>query len=326
MSVTASRNTTLYAKEGEAQTPLNPSTVAEQVAMNSETGTASNVSAEIIALRQNISSLTSGGGVSFKGALTSAVGLPTVAYKAGWQYIVQDAGTYAGKVCEEGDLIICTKDYASGSASNSDWAVIQANIVGAVTGPASSVANHVAIFDGTGGKIIKDSGYTLGTSVPADAKFSDTTYAAANGSADGLMTAALYTKLVGIEEGADKTDAANVKAAGALMSDTTTDSITEGTTNKYITSAEKTKLAGIATGAEVNQNAFSGVKVGTTTIAAGSKTDTVALEAGDGITMTADASAKKVTIAETYIDCCVVSSLDNVPANLRNGGLVIVKA
>lgn len=324
MTVTASKNTTLYSKEGENQTPLNPSTVATQVAINSETGTASNVDAEIVALRQTINALTSGGGVSFKGALTSTVGLPTVNYKAGWQYIVQDAGTYAGQTCEEGDLIICVKDYASGSASNSDWAVVQANIVGAVTGPSVSVAEHVAVFDGTSGKTVKDSGFTIAKSVPADANFSDTTYAAVTGSADGLMTVALYTKLVGIEEGADKTDAANVQAAGALMTGTTTDSITEGATNKYATSAEKTKLAGIAAGAEVNQNAFSNVKVGSTTISSGAKTDTVSLEAGDGITMSADASAKKVTIAETYIDSCVVTSLDNVPSNLRNGGLIIL--
>ncbi len=77
---------------------------------------------------------------------------------------MQDAGTYAGKVCEAGDFIVCVKNYASGSASNSDWAVLQVNIVGAVTGPANSVANHVAAFDGTSGKIIKDSGYTIGKS------------------------------------------------------------------------------------------------------------------------------------------------------------------
>lgn len=322
MSVTASKNTTLYSKEGEAQTPLNPSTIASQVAVNDESGVPSNVDAEIIKLRQRVSgSVTQG--VSFKGALTSTVGLPTVSYKAGWQYIVQDAGTYAGKVCEEGDLVICIKDYASGSASNSDWSVIQANIVGAVTGPATSVANRVAVFDGTSGKTIKDSGYALGASVPADAKFTDTTYAAATDAADGLMTAALHKKLVGIEEGADKTDAANVKAAGALMSGTTADSIPAGTTNKYMTAAEKTKLAGITDGAEPNQNAFGSVTVGSTTVNAGAQSDTLKIEGGTGVTVTPDASAKKITIAEAYVDVCVVTTLDNVPANLRNGGLII---
>jgi len=69
-------------------------------------------------------------------------------------------------------------------------------------------------------------------------------------------------------------------------------------TNDY-TTAEKDKLAGIAAGAEVNQNAFSNVKVGTTTIAADAKTDTLTLEAGGDVTLTPDASGDKVTISVT---------------------------
>ena len=55
----------------------------------------------------------------------------------------------------------------------------------------------------------------------------------------------------------------------------------------------------ISTTAEVNQNAFSNVKVGDTTIAADSKTDTVELVAGDNITLTPDATNDKVTISAT---------------------------
>lgn len=68
-------------------------------------------------------------------------------------------------------------------------------------------------------------------------------------------------------------------------------------TNKFMTSAEKTKLSGIAAGAEVNQNAFSNVKVGSTTISADSKTDTVELVAGNYIDIAADATNDKVTIS-----------------------------
>lgn len=67
-------------------------------------------------------------------------------------------------------------------------------------------------------------------------------------------------------------------------------------TNDY-TTTEKDKLAGIASGAEVNQNAFSNVKVGSTTIAADSKTDTLELVAGTDISLTPDATNDKVTIA-----------------------------
>lgn len=318
-------NTKLYGKNGETQTQLNPETVAAQVIINDAAGVGSNVEAEIEKLRTDVAALINGG-VVFKGALTTTSGLPTVSYKAGWQYIVQDAGTYAGKVCEAGDFVVCVKNYASGSASNSDWAVLQVNIVGAVTGPANSVANHVAAFDGTSGKIIKDSGYTIGKSVPADAEFTDTTYAPATSAADGLMTAAQFTKLGGIEAGADKTDRDNVAAAGAFIKATdTADSITEGNTKKLMTAAERTKLAGITAGAEVNQNAISKVTVGSTTITATGKTDTLKLEAGTGISLAAATADKKVTISEAYVDSCIVSNLDDVPANLRDGGLIILK-
>lgn len=315
--------TTLYSHEGATNTPLAPATKATQVRINDVDGGASNVETEIVTLRTKLNQAIDAG-VHFKGTVNSTTPLPTVAYKAGWQYVVGEAGTYAGNVCEAGDYIICVKDYASGSASNSDWTVLQKNLDGAVLGPSTSVADHVAVFDGTGGSKIKDSGFTIGKSVPADAEFTDTKYKAATAESDGLMTAAQFTKLSGIENGADKTDADNVKAAGAFMKATdTADSISDGTSKVLMTTDERTKLTGIASGAEANQNAFSKVKVGTTTLTASAKEDTLEIEAGEGVTITA--SGKKVTIKETYIDSCVVSSLDNVPTNLRNGGLIILK-
>lgn len=315
--------TKIYSHEGNENTPLAPETLAEQVHINDVDGNASTVEAEIVALRKAVEAAVSKG-QHFQGVVNSTATLPPYNYKAGWLYSVQEAGTYAGNACEVGDLIICVKDYASGSASNADWAVLQANLDGAVTGPSQSVAAHVVVFDGTSGKRIKDSGFTIGCSVPANAKFTDTTYNAATDAADGLLTASLHKKLVGIEEGADKTNTANVKAAGAFMTATNTaDDIADGTTKVVMTADERTKLTGVAAGAEVNQNAFAKVKVGTTTITAAAKQDTLEIEAGEGVTITA--SGKKVTIKETYVDSCVVSSLDNVPANLRNGGLVILK-
>lgn len=69
-------------------------------------------------------------------------------------------------------------------------------------------------------------------------------------------------------------------------------------TNDY-TTTEKNKLAGIAAGAEVNQNAFSKVVIGTTNIEADSKTDTLTLVAGSNVTLTPDATNDKITIAAT---------------------------
>lgn len=95
----------------------------------------------------------------YKGVVKSNSELPAT-HEAGWTYIVSVAGTYAGKVCEVGDMIICNTD--STTANNAHWDVIQTNINGAVTGPASATSGAVALFDGTTGKVVKNSA-TVGT-------------------------------------------------------------------------------------------------------------------------------------------------------------------
>ena len=105
--------------------------------------------------------------------------------KVGWTYKVITAGTYASQKCEVGDMIICLTAKTNDGAAT--WTVVQNNIDGAVTGPASATAGHIATFDGATGKVIKDSGFTIGTSVPGGALFTDTTYTFANGS-DGSFT------------------------------------------------------------------------------------------------------------------------------------------
>jgi len=95
----------------------------------------------------------------------------------------------------------------------------------------------------------------------------------------GVVTELLYQPVAGY-------------AAASHVHDVATES-----SNGFMSSADKTKLDGIATGAEVNQDAFSKVLVGDTTIAADSETATVTLAAGTNIALTADAENKKVTIA-----------------------------
>lgn len=71
----------------------------------------------------------------FKGTLGTGgtvTSLPTT-YKTGWTYRVITAGTYAGNVCEVGDLIIALVDRSGSSNANSDWTVAQTNINGAIT-------------------------------------------------------------------------------------------------------------------------------------------------------------------------------------------------
>lgn len=68
------------------------------------------------------------------------------------------------------------------------------------------------------------------------------------------------------------------------------------------------KLSGIAAGAEVNQNAFSTVKVGTTSLAADTKTDTLTITAGDHITLTPTASSDSFSIAASFADATQTAS------------------
>lgn len=93
-------------------------------------------------------------------------------------------------------------------------------------------------------------------------------------------------------------DATNDKVTIAATNTTYSDVVAGGSSG-LMSGADKTKLDGIATGAEVNQNAFSNVKVGSTTVAADTKTDTLELAAGSNITLTPDATNDKVTIAAT---------------------------
>ena len=117
---------------------------------------------------------------TFAGGSTGEYGALTPFANNGWTYKVTTAGKIDGKAVEIGDMLICNTDGTSAATSSNystiaaNWDVIQANIDGAVTGPSQSTNAHVAVFDGSTGKVIKDSGYTIGTSVPSNAAFTDT--------------------------------------------------------------------------------------------------------------------------------------------------------
>jgi len=97
----------------------------------------------------------------FKGTIGAAgtepaptvTSLPTSGYSAGATYRVVTADTYAGKVCEVGDLIIAIKDGPSSGSSviDTDWTVAQTNIDGALT-----VANLTTTSSGLKRHVFKD--------------------------------------------------------------------------------------------------------------------------------------------------------------------------
>lgn len=84
--------------------------------------------------------------------------------------MVDTAGTYAGKTCEVGDLIVCVDDYGT-KFLNSDWKVIQANIDGAVTSSGNLTSGQIVVASGnrqikTGGSYIAG---TFDTNDPTNA-------------------------------------------------------------------------------------------------------------------------------------------------------------
>lgn len=70
----------------------------------------------------------------------------------------------------------------------------------------------------------------------------------------------------------------------------------KGLSTHDYTTDDKDKLSGIAMGAEVNQNTFSNIAIGNTTIFADTKTDTLTFEAGSNVILTPDVDNDKITI------------------------------
>ena len=143
-------------------------------------------------------------------------------------------------------------------------------------------------------------GYTLAA---AAGKAVDTTIAASSSSTNLPTSAAVATFV----EGKGYITSADIPQGAAASSTTpkmdgtaTVGTQTTFARGDHIHPTDTSRAAASHThSAYVNQNAFSNVKVGSTTIAADTTTDTVQLVAGSNITLTPDATNDKVTIAAT---------------------------
>lgn len=113
----------------------------------------------------------------------------------------------------------------------------------------------------------------------------------------------------------------NGKASSYFATSNHTHTTATQSSNGYMSNADKKKLDGIASGAEVNQNAFANVKIGTTTIQADAKQDTLTLAAGANIALTPDGNNDKVTIGVTG-KVASATTADKVNGNASNGGVV----
>lgn len=87
--------------------------------------------------------------------------------------------------------------------------------------------------------------------------------------------------------------------AGYFSPATHTHATATTASNGLMANTDKAKLDGITAGAQINQNAFANVLVGSTTIQADGATDTLELTAGANIVLTPDATNDRVTIAVT---------------------------
>jgi hypothetical protein len=107
--------------------------------------------------------------VVYKGAKDCSANPKFPAADAGHLYRVSVAGKIgggAGVNVEVGDTFLCNTDGAADGTQaevGSKWNVIQANIDGALVGPSSATSGNLATFEGTTGKVAKDSGVATST-------------------------------------------------------------------------------------------------------------------------------------------------------------------
>lgn len=185
IQISESQVTNLQTHLNEKAPLASPSLTGTPTAPTAATGTNTTqiattayVKAEITAMIKDMDAVVfkdiiAGGSTSTYGALTPAA-------DKGDLYIVSTAGKIDGVAVEPGDWLICKVDGTAAATANNystiveNWGFIQVNKDGLVIGPSSATSGNVVLFDGATGKLIKDSGKTLGKSVPADAVFTDT--------------------------------------------------------------------------------------------------------------------------------------------------------
>jgi hypothetical protein len=95
--------------------------------------------------------LSSNDAMVFKGTVGTGgtiTTLPTT-HSAGWAYKVIEAGVYAGKNCEVGDLLLAIVDREGTGNQDTDWAVFQTNteiVTRSITIPTTGWVGSVAPF------------------------------------------------------------------------------------------------------------------------------------------------------------------------------------
>ena len=118
----------------------------------------------------------------------------------------QIAGSYASSTHNHDDKYQAKGSYASGSHTHTK----------------SQITDFPTSMPANGGNSSTVNGHTVNSNVPANAKFTDTTYAIATTSANGLMSKDMVTKLNGIASGATAVTSTTVSNWGFKKTDTNT--------------------------------------------------------------------------------------------------------
>ncbi len=195
----------------------------------------------------------------FKGVLTTPGNIPNAPYEAGWTYKVAAANTYAGKVCEIGDLIICVRDRESGeTTSNDDWMVVQTNIDNGLFKGTNTYSNgQMLLADGTVGKV---KAVDIGTTITLT-----------QGTADN--TPKIKVTVGGVESTEKALNSATTSAYGVTKLTSATDSTSEllaasakAVKAAYDLAASKTSNVGTITGVTAGAGLTGGGTSGAVTI------------------------------------------------------------
>ena len=227
----------------------------------------------------------------------------TISGWGGWNSIPLSL-TFGGTSSWSNDSLRLTFSYTGKSESypNAQLSISKIRLYGetAWSAPSNLATNgHLYTYDTS-----QNATFPADVSVTGSLKHGSYTYTLPNKTGTVAMTSDLPTvnngTLTITQNGTSKgTFTANQSSAATIALTDTTYSDATTSASGLMSASDKTKLNGIATGAEVNQNAFSNVKVGSTTVAADAKTDTLELVAGSNVTLTPDATNDKVTIAAT---------------------------
>ncbi len=305
--LTEHQSLSAYAKLASPSFTGTPSAPTAAVGTNTtQIATTAFVKNEIDSVLQASDAMRYKGTLGTGGTITS---LPS-SHSQGDTYKVITAGTYAGKACEIGDMIICL---SNGTSSSDDhWTVVQANIDGAVTGPVSATDSGIAVFNGTTGKVIKDSGFTIGKSVPSNAVFTDVSvdsashhYKPSGGSTISASGASGTSgSTVQVVTGVTVDSAGHVTGVTSGAATDTTYSTATSSSAGLLSANDKKKLDGITESADsvsFSRSLTSGTRVGTLTIN-GTGTDLYA-----------------PTNTDTKVSSSVSSANGNYPLHINNG-------